>query len=400
MSTTPSRRPEHAHAVPEQGPGQDKLDALVRLSGAVAHDFNNILHVIRNAVELLRHKVPPADPDAARLLDMLNRNAARGSRLTRELLAVAARQPLSLAAVNASRVIADMQHLLRDTLGRSVQIETSLGGSLWPVYADAKALEAMVLKLAENSRDAMGGAGTIAIETANHRVDEAHAAASGIAAGDYVCIKVRDTGAGMSAETLRRAFDPYFTTKEHGPLTGLGLSHVHGLVRQLGGRIVIESAPGAGTTVSILLPRYEAAAVPAAGPGEDRRVVPLSPSAAPRSLDGLRVLVVEDESLIGMLAEDLLEQLGCRMVGLVSSVGKALEVAKGAEIDLALLDVDIGGEPVYPVASALQKRGVPFLFMSGYGGLEEPWRGRPIVQKPFDLDQLRREMERVLGAKP
>jgi len=101
-----------------------------------------------------------------------------------------------------------------------------------------------------------------------------------------------------------------------------------------------------------------------------------------------------------MLAEDLLEQLGCRMVGLVSSVGKALELAKSAELDLALLDVDIGGEPVYPVASALLKRGVPFLFMSGYGGLEDPWRGRPIVQKPFDLDQLRREMERVLGVKP
>jgi len=394
LSTTPNRSAGVAQNFSDQGPGQDKLDALVRLSGEVAHDFNNILHVIRNAVELLRSKIPPADPEAARLLDMLSRNAARGSRITRELLAVAARQPLNLVAVNASRVIADMQHVLRDTLGRSVQVETSLGGSLWPVYADAKALEAMVFKLAENSRDAMGGAGTIAIETANQRIDEARAAPSGIPAGDYVCIAVRDSGVGMSAETLRRAFDPYFTTKDHGPLTGLGLSHVHGLVRQLGGRIVVESAPGAGTTVRIFLPRFDAAA------GEERRVVPLSPSAAPKSLEGLRVLVVEDESLIGMLAEDLLEQLGCRMVGLVSSVGKALELAKSAELDLALLDVDIGGEPVYPVASALLKRGVPFLFMSGYGGLEEPWRGRPIVQKPFDLDQLRREIERALGAKP
>jgi len=196
LSSTPSRRPELAHTRPDQDSRQDKLDALVRLSGAVAHDFNNILHVISNAVELLRHKVSAADPDAARLLDMLNRNAARGTRITRELLAVAARQPLNLTAVNASRVIADMQHRLRETIGRSVQIETSLGGSLWPVYADAKALEAMVLKLAENSRDAMGGAGTIAIETANQRIDEARAAASGIPAGDYVCITVRDTGPG------------------------------------------------------------------------------------------------------------------------------------------------------------------------------------------------------------
>jgi DNA-binding response OmpR family regulator len=117
-----------------------------------------------------------------------------------------------------------------------------------------------------------------------------------------------------------------------------------------------------------------------------------------RSLAGLRVMVVEDESLIGMLAEDLLEQLGCRMVGLVSSLGKALEMAKSPDIDFALLDVDIGGEPVYPVALALQARNVPFVFMSGYGGLDGPWRGSPIIQKPFDLVQLRTEIERALFA--
>jgi len=117
-----------------------------------------------------------------------------------------------------------------------------------------------------------------------------------------------------------------------------------------------------------------------------------------KSLSGLRVLVVEDESLIGMLAEDLLEQLGCRMVGLVSSLGKALDMAKRTDIDFALLDVDINGERVYPVAAALQARGVPFVFMSGYGGLDGPWSGRRIVQKPFDLEQLRREIEQAISA--
>ena len=119
-----------------------------------------------------------------------------------------------------------------------------------------------------------------------------------------------------------------------------------------------------------------------------------------RGLAGLRVMVVEDESLIGMLAEDLLEQLGCRMVGLVSTISRALEMASTAEIDFALLDVDIAGEPVYPVATALQARGVPFIFMSGYGGLEGAWRGSPIVQKPFDMAQLRSEIERALAAGP
>jgi nitrogen-specific signal transduction histidine kinase len=388
---------------PERSQAQaDKLEALLRLSSGMAHDFNNILHVIKNATAALRHTAGEG-AETARLLDMLERNAVRGTLLTRELLAFAARQPLSPVPLNVNRLIAGMQHRLRDVLGRGAQVETVLGGSLWQVQADEAELETAVVKLAENARDATAAAGKITIETANALIEDAQALHAGIEPGEYVTIAVRDTGGGMTAETLSRAFDPYFTTKEAGPMTGFGLPRVYGFVKQMRGHLTVDSAAGAGTAVTVYLPRLRQAAAEA--PGRQRsepKLVGTSPIAAraarPKGLAGLRVLVVEDESLIGMLAEDLLEQLGCRMVGLVSSLRKALELAKSAELDCALLDVDIGGEPVYPVAMALQARGVPFLFMSGYGGLDEPWRAHPIVQKPFDVDQLRREIERVLRA--
>lgn len=372
----------------------EKLEALVRLSGGIAHDFNNILHVIKNATVLLRQTVR-ADAEVARLLDMLERNALRGTCLTAELLSFAARQPLTPVPVSANRLIADMQHRLREALGRGAKFETVLGGSIWQVHADPAELETAILKLAENARDATAAGGKVTIMTANALIDETQAAQLGIEAGEYVTIAVHDTGTGMTAETLSRAFDPYFTTKEAGPMTGLGLPRVYGFVKQMRGHLTVDSAAGAGTAVTVYLPRLKQAAE---APERSEPKLVQASSARPKGLAGLRVLVVEDESLIGMLAEDLLEQLGCRMVGLVSSLRKAVELAKSAELDLALLDVDIGGEPVYPVALALQARGVPFLFMSGYGGLDGPWRAHPMVQKPFDVEQLSREIERVLRA--
>lgn len=373
-----------------QAPGgqQEKLEALARMGGGMAHDFNNILHVIKTATEMLRRKLPHADPEMRDLLDMLTRNAERGTGLTREMLAFAGRQTLQPAAVNANRLIADMQDRLRQALGRGPQIDTALSGSLWQAHADPAELETAILNLAKNAREAMPGGGKVTIETANVTLEQT----------DYVAIAVRDSGCGMDAATLARAFDPYFTTKEAGPMTGLGLSRVYGFVKRTGGRIRVDSAPGAGTTVTLCLPRPGEAELQKARP-ENVVALGAKPSRARAAvaLAGLRVLVVEDESLIGMLAEDLLEQLGCRMVGLVSSLGRALEMARSADIDFALLDVDIGGEPVYPVALALQARGVPFAFMSGYGGLEGPWQRRPLIQKPFDLLQLKSEIERAVS---
>lgn len=381
---------------------QERLDALGRLAGGIAHDFNNVLHVIGNAAELLRTKINVQDAEAVRLLAMLKHNAARGSRLTRDLLAFSGRQPLEPAPVNPNRIIANMQDRLRDAIGRRVPVETVLEGSLWQVSADAEELDTAILNLALNARDATTGPGKIVIETANAKIDQVRGAQAGLAPGEYVTITVRDDGQGMTESILANAFEPYFTTKTSGAATGLGLSRVYGFVRQTNGHIRIESALDAGTAVTIYLPRMLPGApeIPEAELADTKVVSLNAPAARVRhqNLQGLRVLVVEDESLIGMLAEDFLEQLGCRMVGLISSLGKALEAARSAEVDFALLDVDIGGEPVYPVAVALEARGIPFVFMSGYGGLDNAWRSRPIVQKPFELEQLKREMTRALSA--
>jgi CheY-like chemotaxis protein len=383
----PAASPAEAH----------KLEALAQLTGGVAHDFNNVLQVIQSAVELLRRRLVQADPDTARLVDMVKRNADRAAGLTRRLLAYSGRQPLEAKPVNPNRLIADMPDRLRQAVGGSVAVETVLGGGLWWVVADPGELETAILNLASNGRDAMPTGGTLTIETRNVASN-----------GEQVAIIVRDTGIGMTSDVVARAFDPYFTTKDIGHGTGLGLSQVYGLVKQLKGEVTIESALHHGTTVTIRLPRLAAAEVtemtaePRAAAAD--AVASLAAARSPqgagsgKKLAGLRVLVVEDESLIGMLVEDLLEQLGCHMVGLVSSVDKALDMAARADIDVALLDVDLGGDPVYPVAAALQARGVPFVFMSGYGGLDAQWRSRPSVQKPFELSQLKQEVERALNA--
>ena len=378
---------------------EEKLEALTRFGGGVAHDLNNILQVIKSSGELLRRRLSKTDADTARLLEMVTRNAERGTALGRALLAFSARQVLEPVALNPSRLIADMADRLRQDLGQGATLETALGGGLWPIAADRAELETAITNLAFNARDAMAGRGKVTIETANATLDEALAARHGIAPGQYVTITVRDSGSGMSDEILVSAFDPYFTTKEGAK--GLGLSRVYGFIRQSGGQIRVDSVQGAGTTVTLYLPRLTGGEVaPIAARGPDANVLSLSarPASTGRDLAGLRVLVVEDESLIGMMVEDLLEQLGCRMIRLVSSLDKALEAAKQGDFDLALLDVDLGGEPSYPVAQALQARGVPFVFMSGHGALEAAWRNRPIIQKPFDLAQFRREIERVLPA--
>ena len=374
----------------------EKLEPLARLSGGMAHDFNNILHVLKTVSDLLRSKLGNGDAETVRLIEMVDRNVGRGISLTRELLAIAGRQALSPSVLNASQLIADMQDRLRQALG-GTPLDLALAGSLWPVDVDAKELQTAIMNLALNARDAAPGR-KISIETRNATLSEDGEAGQGAPPGDYVSISVCDSGPGMTAETLARAFEPYYTTKDAGhPMTGLGLSRVCGFVRQSGGHVTVESAPGAGTSVTINLPRFSKAPTAEGRRGEAVAKVRSAavPGRATTGLAGLRVLVVEDESLLGMLVEDLLEQLGCRMVGLFSGLEQALEAAKSAEFDLALLDVDIGGEPVYPVAEALRARGVPFLFMSGYGGLEGPWRDCPIVQKPFDLAQLEAGMQRA-----
>lgn len=377
-----------------------RLEALAHLSGEVAHDVNNSLQVIKSVGEILRRRLPP-ESDVAGLVDMLTRNSDRVASLMRRLLAFSGRLSHEHKTLNANKLIHDIAGQAQaNPASTRFAVEVLPGPALWWISVDPGELRSALLNLADNAREALSQGGTLTFETANVSVDKGMIGGAA-ARGEYVSIAVRDNGVGMTPEVMARVFDPYFTTKETGHGVGLGLSQVYGFVKQSKGHIEIESTPGRGTKVTLYLPRVSAPDV--ADSSEEAQspsvhLVGKAPeSDAARGVAGLRVLVVEDASPVGMLAEGLLHQLGCNMIGLVSNVHKALEMAEREKIDLALLDVDLGGEPVYPVAEALQARGVPFVFMSGYGRLEQPWNNRPIIQKPFELAQLKSAIEIALG---
>jgi signal transduction histidine kinase len=231
-----------------------KMEALGLLAGGVAHDFNNRIHVIRNSLEVLQRQEPPAE--ARRYLEMIRRSAEQASALTRQLLAFSRRQPVEPRPIDPNDLVSQMADLLRHSLGERITVETALARGVWSVSADAGQLETALLNLAINARDAMSHSGLITIETANAVLDESSAAARGSRAPEqYVMIAVSDTGSGMAPDVAARACEPFFTTKEPGHGTGLGLSQVAGFARQSGGDVRISSEPGKGTTVRLYLPR-------------------------------------------------------------------------------------------------------------------------------------------------
>jgi signal transduction histidine kinase len=234
----PPRGPEEAAALAHA----QKMEALGLLAGEVAHDFNNLLHVTRNALEILQLQEPHTE--TRRYLDMIRHSTDRAAALTRQLLAFARRQPPEVRPIDPNELVAQMADLLRHSLDQRITIETVFGRGIGNVAADAGQLETALLNLAINARDAMPQAGLLTIETASSMLDE-----------QYVMISVSDTGTGMSPEVAARACEPFFTTKEPGHGTGLGLSQVAGFAQQAGGQVRIASEPGKGTTVRLYLPR-------------------------------------------------------------------------------------------------------------------------------------------------
>jgi signal transduction histidine kinase len=244
-----------------------KLEAVGKLTGGVAHDFNNILHIISANVQLLLksgstegNKSAGNEKTEKRLRSILDA-VERGSKLSSQLLAFARRQPLHPNLVDVGLLLERMDSLLQRAAGESVEIALAHGADLWNTLVDPNQLENVLLNLVINARDAMGGKGKVSIALENLSLDSALAADDPeLTPGDYVRIAVADTGEGMPPEVVERAFEPFFTTKPEGKGTGLGLSMAHGFVRQSGGHIRIASTPGQGTTVSIYLPRAQAAA--------------------------------------------------------------------------------------------------------------------------------------------
>jgi len=306
-----------------------KLEALGQLTGGIAHDFNNLLAVIVNGLDLLA--LQPPTPGIARVLEAMRRAAERGSTLTQQLLAYAQRQSLHPQISDINRVIRDFETVLRRAVPAAVSFDMDLGSDLPGVLLDPARFESTLMNLVVNARDAMPDGGRLELRTA--RASLAADEIGNLAAGDYVRVTVSDTGAGMTPEVAARAFEPFFTTKEIGKGTGLGLSQAHGFVTQSGGDVVLDTAPGKGTTLSLYLP----AGVESASdtPQQAGKAEPAQQHATER----FRVLVVDDEPDVLEMTVELFRNLGYEALQ-ARSGREALEVLR-RERNIGLLFSDV-----------------------------------------------------------
>lgn len=361
-----------------------KLEALGQLTGGIAHDFNNLLSVIVSGISLLRRTDDPTRRES--LLGAMDQAAHRGSDLTRRLLTFARRQSLRPEPLDLRAWLEDMRELLARSLRGDITIEIAMPDGLWPVLADPGELELAVLNLAVNARDAMPKGGLLRLSAANVELD--HLADPDGLEGPFLCLSVQDSGTGMTPEVLERAFEPFFSTKETGRGTGLGLAQVYGFARQSGGAARVSSTPGQGTVVTLLLPR--AAALPEAGTEADQ---PAEPASSTAGRTKLRLLLVEDDKDVALLTAEMLRHLGHEVARVESGPAALKALREGLETDLLLTDVVMpGGQDGLDLAHRLaqERPELPVLLYSGHGGA--PARvataGLPLLRKPFTLEEL------------
>ncbi|MFP4003827.1 MAG: PAS domain-containing protein [Alphaproteobacteria bacterium] len=372
-----------------------KMEAIGQLTGGLAHDFNNLLAVIIGNLQLVQRSGSGHEKAERRLAAALDA-ARRGAELTSRLLAFARRQPLAEKPVNANELIRGLTDFLTRSLEENVSVETELQDRLWTICVDDNQLEAALLNLAINARDAMDDGGRLAISTSNAVFDESTARRLELEPGDYVLISVSDTGSGMPDEVRSRAFEPFFTTKEVGRGSGLGLSIVYGFVRQSGGQIDIESGEGRGTTVRMYFPRsFETAGRPEEGSGPEGEVRQGSEC----------ILLVEDDAAVRDTAMALLEDLGYRTSEAANGEA-ALETLRtsGQSFDLLLTDVVMPGRMNGPALAKAAREVCPdlkVLFASGYAGAAVlsarlASGGAGLISKPFRREELARRLREAL----
>ena len=395
-----------------------KMEAVGQLTGGIAHDFNNMLTGIIGSIDLMRRRIASGRLiGLERFMDAAEASAHRAAALTHRLLAFSRRQSLDARAIDVNALVGSLEDLLSRTIGEHVALQVNLGHGLPLAHADANQLENALLNLAINARDAMPDGGLLTIGTSGVQQDQDDAAAGHIGellpAGDYVMVSVSDTGLGMTADVLARAFEPFYTTKPLGQGTGLGLSMIYGFARQSGGSVRIQSRPGEGTVVRICLP--VAGAVP---PHIALHLVPghLTPGAsrppAGRGLpDGIAatratgetVLVVEDDPAVRLLVLEVLRELGYEAVEAADAQAALPVLDSARRIDLLVSDVGLPGMNGRQLAEiARQTRpALPVLFMTGYaenatirsGFLAE---GMQMVTKPFALDEMARRIREMI----
>ncbi|HWW71987.1 MAG TPA: response regulator [Duganella sp.] len=369
-----------------------KMEAIGQLTGGVAHDFNNVLQIISGNLHLLQ-MIGDVNPQGmARIENALN-GVERGARLAAHLLAFARRQPLQSAVVDLTPVLADMDDMLRRVLGPRAVVIADIAPRLWNTDVDVGQLNNVILNLAINARDAMGGDGTLTIRARNLQAGSERLAKIGDGQGDYVLIEIADTGSGMSQEVMQRAFEPFFTTKPTGQGTGLGLSMAYGFVKQSGGEIALQSTLGTGTCVQIYLRRSDAQAEP------ERH------AALPALTGGVEtILVVEDEEAVRAATVDMLATLGYQVLSSANAEQATHLIDGGVHIDLLFTDVMMPGRVSSLELSELVRAKLPhahILFTSGYaeGVLSHDGRLPPgvnLLQKPYTVETLSSSIRHLL----
>jgi signal transduction histidine kinase len=365
-----------------------KLESLGQLTGGVAHDFNNLLMVILGNLQLLRKRLPE-DPRLLRLVDGAMQGADRGATLTKRMLAFARRQELRPEPVEVARLVDGMEEMLRRTLGPGIQIVTEYRPDLPLIRVDPNQLELALLNLALNARDAMAYGGRL--EISGRYVGTGPECPPELDSGQYVCIAVSDSGSGMDEDTLKRAAEPFFTTKGAGKGTGLGLSMVHGLAAQSGGAMRMMSQPGEGTTVELWLP-------------VSSDVVTAEAATLTTMLGGAarpcRILVVDDDPLVTESTSAMLEDLGHAVIEALSGA-RALDMLRlGAKVDVVITDHAMPAMTGTELARQIRQiwPSLPIILATGYAELpngEDP--GLPRLSKPYVQEELASQIAKVLG---
>ena len=364
-----------------------KLQAVGQLAGGIAHDFNNLLATVQGSLDLLSRTMPPEQKRQRGWIERASGAVYRGSQLTGRLLSFSRRQRLVVEASDVDRLVRDLVPLLRTcTHGQRIRISTALGADLWPAMVEASQVEAAILNLALNARDAMADGGVLTIATANTVI--ADDGRNDVAAGDYIAITVTDTGVGMTAEVARRAFEPFFTTKGISG-SGLGLSQVFGMVRESGGTVRLVTEPGQGTSLTLLLPRA------AELPKLDR------PHVLDRSRQSkLAVLVADDDAEVLQVTAEMLRQLGYSVT--TAHCGPEALALLDTDPAIVVLDYAMPSMTGLEVAAAMRSRGFagPIILATGYADLSEAEQFeletlQGSLNKPYTIRDLEALLKRV-----
>jgi signal transduction histidine kinase len=356
-----------------------KMEAIGQLVGGVAHDFNNLLTVVLSGLRLMERNSDPARRAATQ--EAMRQAVERGAGLTRQLLAFARRQTLKPEVIDLGARLVAMRNLLERSLRADILVDIRVASDLWPVKSDPTQIELAIINLAVNARDAMPKGGVLTISADNVDGEE----------GGFVAVSVRDTGLGMSDKVRERVFEPYFTTKQAGQGTGLGLAQVYGIVTQSGGTVRIESTENVGTTVILSLPRsYEAVT----------QAAPALEAMAADAIAGKRVLIVEDDDAVADVVEALAREAKCQPTRAANAASALALLNAGRRFDLVFSDIIMPGEMNgLELAHEIERRypGVPIILTTGFSGSANVDNRYPVLRKPYQPEEFERLLASVLA---